>query len=94
MIVNLRHVDTSPGADGNNPFTPPAQFAGNADDYVRLIRERYQQLDHGQHIVCMVRRLLQQNRYALEYSGPFADQACSIINHLLAVYRAQGDEAA
>jgi len=87
MIVNLRHVDTHPGAEGGNPFTPPAGFDGDADAYVALMQARYLQVGYGQHMVCMARRMTQPNRYPLEYSGPYAEQARGIINRLVSAYR-------
>lgn len=84
MIVNLRRVDTTPGAPGNNPFTPPAGFAGDEREYLLFMEQRYRELDHGQRIAVMVRRAVSQNTYPLEYSGPYAGVARRIVAKLVA----------
>lgn len=75
-------IDTRPGATGNNPFTPPSTFTGNGNEYLALITQRYQSIDRGQHMICIVRRLMQPNAYQLTFAGPFQAEARSVIKQL------------
>lgn len=92
MIVDLTHVDTRPGAPGNNPFTPPKDFVGDDAAYAHLIRERSaNELDRGQHILCMIRRNA-VGGLRLDVSGPYAHQAREIIQTMTLNYKQWSDK--
>jgi hypothetical protein len=83
MRIDMTRIDTEPGADGHNPFTPPTGFVGGSDEYVALLRQRYESIDLGQHMTCIARRQLQPATYNLVYSGPFAQDARRIVQTLI-----------
>ncbi|SNX50928.1 hypothetical protein VTH8203_04604 [Vibrio thalassae] len=40
-VYNLTQVNTEPGNEATCPFSPPAGWLGSAQDYVKLMRQRY-----------------------------------------------------
>jgi hypothetical protein len=77
--LNLALVSTEPGSEGHHPFTPPAGWTGNGQDYIALMRDRYREIEHGQRMVVTV---LIGRRIPLQITGPFAEQAREVLEKL------------
>lgn len=75
MIIHSYHINTQPGARGNNPFTPPRRFIGSDNDYAQLIIDRERL--HPQ-LFAVIRRRHRVSA-CLHLSGPYTDQAKRII---------------
>lgn len=68
-------VDTTPGERG--PFAPPAGFAGNGDEYVQLIRDRYRSNPAARQQIYIYSRGVTP-----AYLGPYAEQARAILTKI------------
>ncbi len=74
-VVNLAHVDTTPGAGG--AFAPPAAGVLSADDYMELMRHRYgEDVEYYQQMVLAAKRA---HLAQFSVTGPFAEQARQIL---------------
>ena len=77
-IINLIEMDTTPG--NNNPFSPPAHWAGSQEEYVDLMRLRNRSEDGFQQFFVAARqRILQQD---VKFLGPFNEVADKMLNSL------------
>jgi hypothetical protein len=79
-VIRLLDVATTPGAEGGNPFTPPAGWQGDAAAYMALMRERYKQIDLGIRMYVAAR---QSRRASAVYTGPYAAEAKAIIRAII-----------
>ena len=71
MLIDLRIIDTTPGAAGGLPFTPPGGFTGDAEAYrylVESIRKFPSQSDFAE----MIRRAGFSRVTWTNYSGGIA----------------------
>ena len=78
-VLDLSVVNTEPGEGGESPFSPPPGWTGSAEDYRKLMRERFANVMHSQ-------RMAVTARFAamgiVTFSGPYTEQAREIINTL------------
>ena len=54
-IINMAVVDTTPGASGNNPFTPPAGWGGDKEDYKLFVRSQFNNIENKQRMMVQAR---------------------------------------
>lgn len=79
-LMNLRVVETTPGANSDCPFSPPAGWEGDETAYRHLMRSRYDSdTEADQRIRAQVRFV---KHCEVEYQSPFVRAARQIINHL------------
>jgi len=78
-VLDVRTIDTTPGADPVNPFTPPSGWVGGSEDYRDLLRQRYRRVDHYQRIYRVVHFA---QRQPVNITGPYAEEATCIIETL------------
>ncbi|MBF0391338.1 MAG: hypothetical protein HQL38_01545 [Alphaproteobacteria bacterium] len=79
--MNLNNIDTTPGANGDNPFCPPAGFEGNSEGYKALLRERWSDIMFGQRMAAIARHAARNTSMVVK--GPFALEARTIIDGLM-----------
>lgn len=79
-VLNMRLVETAPGANADCPFSPPAEWKGNDAEYRELIRLRYEtDLQASQRKSAQARFC---KRAEVDFRGPFASTAKEIIQYL------------
>lgn len=78
--MNASIIDTTPGKEPASPFSPPAGWSGNADDYMELMRQRYKDLMFGQRLR-FIASFARKNRVTV--SGPYTDAAKKIISSIM-----------
>jgi hypothetical protein len=80
-LFNLRIVETTPGANTECPFSPPAGWEGDETAYRLLMRSLYDtDIKAGQRILAQAR--FTKRHKGVEYRGPYAGAARQIINYL------------
>lgn len=80
-LMNLRVVETTPGANAECPFSPPAGWEGDEIAYRQLIRSLYESdIEASQRILAQAH--FTKRQVGVEYRGPFASAACQIIRYL------------
>lgn len=76
--LNLARVDTQPG--GSGPFAPPADWTGDGETYLALMRQRYCHPGTGQQIGVTARMYREEvASVPVEVEGPWAEQARVIL---------------
>ncbi len=79
-VLNMRLVETTPGADRECPFSPPAGWEGDEKAYRQLLWERYAT------DLQAVQRMVVQARFArqmpVDYRGPFAEMARRMVDYI------------
>ena len=80
-VINSSDCNTTPG--GASVFAPPEGFEGDAEDYIKLMQDRYRNVDTGQQMFCTARLTRHGNRL-VQYSGPYQEQARSIVHKIAA----------
>lgn len=78
-VLDFNRVRTEPGAGEAHPLAPPADWDGDADAYVALMRDRYGRPMHGQRIWAMARYAA---GHRVSVSGPWAAQAREILRRI------------
>ena len=78
-VMNAAQITTEVGFDHICPFSPAANWQGDEASYVDLIRERYNDLQHGQRLRFIAHFA---SRNAVFVKGPYAKAAGAIINKL------------
>jgi len=79
-VLNMRLVETAPGANADCPFSPPAEWKGDDAEYRKLIRLRYEtDLQASQRIAAQARFY---RRSKVDFRGPYASAAQEIIQYL------------
>lgn len=78
-VIKSRHHDTTPGA--GSVFAPPGVWEGNAQDYRELMRERWREIEAGQHILS-VARCFARDPASVRLEGPWRDEAKTILERL------------
>lgn len=79
-VIDLSEMDTAPG--NNNPFSPPAHWAGSQEDYIELMRSRNRSQDGFQQFFVAARQRIVEND--VTFSGPFNEVADKMLNSLCA----------
>lgn len=77
-VYNHSIIDTTPGAGGL--FSPSASFSGTSDDYLKLMRQRYQDFQYQQLFAFQV--LFIQRGGKVKAIGPFINEAKLIFKKL------------
>ena len=77
MLIDLRIIDTTPGAAGGLPFTPPGGFTGDAEAYRRLLRARWQHDRRAAQIILVAAR--QRHLIPMRIIGPYAAEASAVM---------------
>ena len=77
MLIDLRIIDTTPGAVGGLPFTPLGGFTGDAEAYRRLLRERWQHDRLAAQIILVAAR--QRHLIPMRIIGPYAAAASAVM---------------
>lgn len=78
-VLDFNRVRTEPGAGDGHPFSPPADWGGDAEAYVALMRDRYRRPMHGQRMWAMARYA---RGHQVSISGPWADHAREILRRI------------
>jgi hypothetical protein len=73
-------VDTSPGGNRLDPFSPPSDFKGGGGEYLSLLRMRYRRPEYGFYFQDRVKSYKKGAK--IIFDGPFASQALSILARL------------
>ncbi len=77
-VLDLARVNTNPGVDPDDPYCPPAGFAGGSAEYLALLRERSKDPMHGQRMLVAAHyaaRPASEVQRLTEIRGPFAREA-------------------
>jgi hypothetical protein len=77
-IYNHSIIDTTPDAGGL--FSPPAGFNGTSDEYMDLMRHRYQSFKYQQLFGFQIRFM--QNGGKVKLKGAFSNEAKAILEKL------------
>ena len=79
-LMNAAQITTESGFDHICPFSPDANWQGDENAYVELIRDRFHKdLQHGQRLRFIAHFAIGN---AVVVKGPFAKAAGAIINKL------------
>ncbi len=87
--VPLEIINTTPGFNPDNPFSPPAGWTGSRQDYLALMAVRYKDHRFGQYMAILARRLREERtgRFArtvkIEISGPYHQEATIVLNSII-----------
>jgi len=83
---DFTRVDTTPGAPC--AFAPPADWIGDAQDYMQILRERYKGHPcYGQHFY-IYHRTLSAGKIS-SFEGPFADHARAALSRMFKEKRSE-----
>lgn len=74
-------VDTSPGASAHCPFSPPPQFEGDGEEYIKLMRLRYRDPAHKRYMQDRISRF--ENGEEVVIVGAFSVEATKVLSSLV-----------
>ncbi len=86
--VNFRVIDTTPGRDWRNPFSPPEGFTGDGRGYRDLLRERYKTNPWLRQCIGVL-LMMRSRQVPFEIVGPWCNEMREILD--LFWQRAYGD---